>query len=175
MARYRKRRYGFKKRLGKWAPNISEVNQEFTATPGNYNNQIQLALNPIQSDSVVSQIYTFKNFDLSFTVEASSHWYLEGITAYVMYVPQGMTLTSNYNTDHPEYILAYKYLGSPTGVGTSAQAEIQQFQPHRVKSRLSRKLNTGDRVLLLIKGFNENTTSINYTIRGVIRWWTKAN
>ena len=74
-----------------------------------------------------------------------------------MFVPQGMNVSTDYNIQHPEYIMNYKYLGSPTGTGTSTSAEVQQYQPFRLRSRLSRKLNTGDSVILFIKGLNQGT------------------
>ena len=92
-----------------------------------------------------------------------------------MFVPQGMTVTPNYNIEHPEYIMNYKYLGSPTGTGTSTSAEVQQYQPFRLRTRLSRKLNTGDSVILFIKGLNQGTGNININLSGLVRWWTKAN
>lgn len=171
-----KRRYRrFKRRTGRWAPNIVELNNSYTATSGNFYNEIGLATNPAQSSIGVSQIYTVKNFDITFTIESSSQWSLEGITAYIMFVPQGMLITSEYNTQHPEYILNYKYLGSPTGIGTSTSAEVQQFQPFKVRTRLSRKLNTGDRIILFVKGYSEASSSITYSLNGIVRWWTKAN
>lgn len=175
MAKYRRRRYGFKKRIGKWAPNIVELNNAYTATSGNFYNEIGLATNPAQSSIGVSQVYTLKNFDITFTIESGNQWDLEGITAYIMFVPQGMNITSEYNIQHPEYIMNYKYLGSPTGSGSTNTAEIQQFQPFKVRTRLSRKLNTGDRIILFIKGYSTATSSISYTINGLVRWWAKAN
>lgn len=161
---------------GKWSANIQELlNTAISASPGTWSGTSTLATNPTQNTLGVSQIYTCKNFAVDFTIESDSHWHLEALTAYIMFVPQGMNVSENYNLDHPEYILNYKYLGSPTGTGTSTTAEVQQYQPFRVRSRLSRKLNTGDSVILFIKGLNQTTSNINLNLSGVIRWYTKAN
>lgn len=174
MAKRTRRR--FKRRTTRWASNIQELNyQGVAAATGNWFASTTLATNPSQNTLGVSQIYTVKNFDINFTIESDNQWNLEAITAYIMYVPQGMNVTSTYNLEHPEYILNYKYLGSPTGTGTSTSAEIQQFQPTRLRTRMARKLNTGDSIILFIKGYNQSTSSLTLNLSGLIRWWTKAN
>lgn len=170
-----KRRYRRLRKRSRWAPNIVEINNSYTAQSGSFSNQIDLAMSPEQTSNIVTQIYTVKNFDITFTIESSTHWSLEAVTAYIIFVPQGMNVTDNYPMLHPEYIMNYKYLGSPTGIGTSTSAEVQQFQPFKVRTRLSRKLNTGDKIMLFIRGFNEASSSLTYTLSGIVRWWTKAN
>lgn len=165
----------FRKRT-RWAANIQELNNTaLTASPGNWSATTTLATNFSQNTLGVSQIYICKNFTVDFTIESDNHWHLEAITAYIMFVPQSMNVTENYNLEHPEYILNYKYLGSPTGTGTSTTAEVQQYQPFRLRSRLSRKLNTGDSVILFVKGYNQSTSTLTLNLSGLIRWWTKAN
>lgn len=172
----RKRSYRRFRSRSKWAANISELNNhQLTTIPGLWATNTTLATNPAQSTLGVSQIYTCKNFVVDFTIESDTHWSLEAITAYIMYVPQGMSVTANYNIEHPEYIMNYKYLGSPTGTGTSTSAEVQQYQPFRLRSRLSRRLDTGDQIILFLKGTNQGTSNINMYISGLVRWWTKAN
>lgn len=174
MARRTSRRR-FRKR-SKWSANIQELNNtSITTNPGQWSGTTTLATNPSQNTLGVSQVYTCKNFSVDFTIESDNHWSLEAITAYIMFVPQGMNVSQDYNLQHPEYIMTYKYLGSPTGIGTSTSAEVQQYQPFRVRTKLSRKLNTGDSVILFLKGYSQATSNINLVISGLIRWWTKAN
>jgi hypothetical protein len=95
-----------------------------------------------------------------------------------MFVPQGMNISEDYNLQHPEYILNYKYLGSPTATfsnQSTGDVETQQYQPHRLRTRLSRKLQTGDSIILFIKGLNTSTSAQQVNLSGLIRWWTKAN
>lgn len=89
-----------------------------------------------------------------------------------MFLPQGMNLTANYNLQHPEYIMACKYIGSPT-----SDTPISSANPIRVRTRLARKLQTGDSIILFVTGYEEGTTQITLplTLTGVCRWWTKAN
>lgn len=176
MARYRRRRYR-RRGKGKWSANISEINnEEITASPGNFSGTTTLTTNPVQTNTTVSQIYTVKNFEVNFTVDAFYPQFLEGITCYIMYVPQGMNVSESYHIQHPEYIMTYKYLGSPSGESnTENSLQYQNYQPFRIKTRMARRLQTGDSVILFIKGYNQDTTTRQFNISGLIRWWTKAN
>lgn len=187
MARRRYRRY--RRRHGRWSPNIVKVSNTNNAVSGEFYNYENLALNSSTNSTGVAQVFTVKNFEITFTLETESNSpdaglasTLESITAYIMFVPQGMTLTSTYYADHPEYIMAYKYLGSPAApviytnpTGTLGSVETQQYQPYRIKTRMSRKLQTGDRVILFIQGSNQSSSQQQYRIDGIVRWWSKAN
>jgi len=174
MAKSKRSRRRYKR--ARWSANIQELlNTNISASAGTWSATTTLATNPTQNTLGVSQIYTCKNFAVDFTIESDNHWSIEGLTAYIMFVPQGMNVAPTYNLDHPEYIMTYKYLGSPTGTGTSTTAEVQQYQPFRVRTRLSRKLNTGDSVILFLKGLNQGSSTLSVNLSGVIRWWTKAN
>lgn len=168
--RYRRRRY-FKK--AKWCPNLQDIlNTSINAASGRFSGTTTLTTNPNNSNSTVSQIYTVKNIEITFTIENQDlNRTFDGIAAYIMFVPQGMNVSNDYHLNHPEYIMAYKYLGNPLNENNSGQ----QFQPIRVRSRLSRKLNTGDSIILYIAGQNNNTANSVLYLSGLIRWWTKAN
>lgn len=181
MARRRYRKY-YKRKSGRWAPNIEKVSANLICTSGEWSQPADLAVNPVQVTTGVSQTFTVKNIEISFTIESPDGFnpnLIEAVTAYIMYVPQGMSVTSSYYAEHPEYVMAYKYLGSPNGkvfneIVPTGQ-EIQQYQPIKIRSRLSRKLQTGDKIILYIQGSNESQTNQNLTIAGIVRWWTKAN
>ena len=153
-------------------------NQIINANSGTWVGTTTLATNPTQTTLGVSQIYTVKNFDINFTIESGNALadanVLEAITAYIMFVPQGMNVTDSYNLEHPEYILNYKYLGSPPGT-TVGGSEVQQFQPTRLRTRMARKLQTGDSIILFVKVLNSSSSNVNVFLSGLIRWWTKAN
>lgn len=176
MAKYRRRRYRYKNK-GKWSVNISEINnEEITALPGNFSGTTTLTTNPAQTNTTVSQIYTVKNFEINFTIDGLNAVALEGITCYIMYVPQGMNVSELYHIQHPEYIMTYKFLGSPTPEGSGETGNsFQYYQPFRIKTRMARRLQTGDSIILFIKGYNQSTTNHAFNISGLIRWWTKAN
>lgn len=167
--RYRKKYY---KRKGRYSANISELTLEgVQAVPGTWTAISTLTTNPVQSTSTVSQQYTVKNFEITFVIELNNSQpeNIESLQCYIMYVPQGMNVGNNYNTQHPEYIMNYKYIGSPTGDGS------QQYQPIRVKTRMARRLQTGDSIILFIKGYNQTQSNITVVLNGLVRWWTKAN
>lgn len=166
--RYRKRYY----KKTKWSANLGNVIGEvITAAPSTaFQQNITLCFNPAQSNQTVSQKFTVKNIEFNGVYESTSSLsQIENFVGYIMFVPQGMTVGANYETLHPEYIMAMKYFGSPALDGQ------QQYQPFRVKTRLARTLDTGDSVILFLKGYNVGTTQSSLEFSGVIRWWTKAN
>lgn len=168
-----KRRYRRYRKGVKWSSNLQEFSANVTASStGVQSNSTTLCTSPAQSESLTTQVFTVKNFELTFTfdtteTQASSD--IEDICAYIMYVPQGMNITNDYNVQHPEYILNYKYIGSPT------TDDSQNYQPYKLRSRLARKLNSGDRIVLFVKFLLQSGTGTPMQIHGIVRWWTKAN
>lgn len=179
MAKYhRTRKYTRYRKRANWASNIQELSFTISdiAAGANLHNFV-LAENPAQDNTTVSTIYTVKNFDINYTFEANTTNAtvlnnVEDICVYIVYVPQGMTVQPNYNNLHPEYVMAMKFVGSP------AQDANQEYQPHKISTRLARRLNTGDSIQILIK-FNYTQTGGVYgadlEFHGVYRWWTKTN
>jgi hypothetical protein len=169
MAKRRSRRY---RRRSRYAANIKqiEVSSITVSASTNFFDTTVLAINPAQVDTTVSQTYTVKNFEVTLSLEGTADYsQIEGLAAFIMYVPQGMTIDLNYATNHPEYIMNYKYIGTPSSDNTA------RFSPVRIKTRMARRLQTGDSVILYIKGYNVGTSGGTIEKHGLIRWWTKAN
>lgn len=162
------------RRKGRWSANISEIqNTQITASPQKFSATTTLTTNPVQSNNTVSQIYTVKNFEISFTMDigsSSTSSYIESLAFYIMFVPQGMNVGEDYNLQHPEYIMAYRYYGSPL-----QDASSNEVVPFRLKTRMARRLNTGDSIILFIAGYNEYSSAQQLKLNGLIRWWTKTN
>lgn len=179
MAKYhRTRKYTRYRRRANWASNIQELSYTITnIAPGANISTFTLAENPAQETTTVSTIYTVKNFEINYTIETNSTStavlnQLEDFCVYIVYVPQGMTVLSNYNNLHPEYVMAMKFIGSPSTDGP------QEYQPYKISTRLARRLNTGDSIQLMIKFNNESNSSLigtNLEVHGIQRWWTKTN
>lgn len=174
MARRRYRRY--RRRRAKWSSNIQRFRDtRITEATLPFNEFIELATCPAQSNSLVSQIYTFKNVEVTMQIEVpttTGFSVIEGLTAYVMYLPEKFDPYYDLPKDHPEWIMAYRYLGSPEQEVAGATG-IRN--PLRFKTRLARKMNTGDRIILLIQGINTGTATQAIDVDGLVRWWTKAN
>ena len=174
MARKSRRRYY--RRKGKWSANISKLeNTQLTASSGTWSTYTTLAVNPAQTNSTVSQQYTIKNLEMTFQLESSNTPInLEAITVYIMYVPQGMNVGDDYYLQHPEYIMAYRFIGSPeyemTGTNLSGIRN-----PLKVRTRLARRLHTGDSIIAYFEGVNTGTSSLTLDVNGLIRWWSTAN
>lgn len=173
MAKYRRYRNYNRRNRAKWSSNIAHQIGQVLSAPASstFFDSIVLSFNPVQENTTVPQIFTVKNVEFNGTFEANSAAStIEDFCAFIMFVPQGMTIDASYDIKHPEYIMAMKFFGSPSSDGQ------QQFQPLRIKTRLARKLNTGDSIILYLKGHNvSGTTTVNLEYSGVTRWWTKAN
>lgn len=168
----RKSRYRRRYRRGRWSSNITEMNNiALTFGEGVTSHTATLITNPVQSNLSTSQTYTVKNIELNYLIENSNATdYLDNLNVYIMFVPQGMNVGTDYNLQHPEYVMAHRMQGSPSN------DSYQYYQPLKIKTRLARKLNTGDSIILFIKGNNEQSGSV-YTgrLNGTVKWWSKAN
>lgn len=176
MARRRYRKYYRHK--GRWSSNIREYADTLVIAPtGVFYNASTLTTNPAQDSNTVSQQYTVKNVECTFELLASSlesASFIDAITAYIVYVPQGMNITNDYISQHPEYIMAYRYLGSPQVESSSVNTLYKN--PIKVRTRLARRLQTGDSIRLLLIGYNEaGSGTVTMKLSGIVRWWTKAN
>lgn len=165
---------------GRWSSNIKTLTDQTISATGNstFYGVTDLCTNPVQIDSTVSQQYTVKNIELSFEIDAGGQetgHSIEGLTTYIMYVPQGMTVTETYPNTHPEYIMAYRFRGSADIEYYNAQLQTPGRLPSKIKTRMARRLQTGDKVILLIVGSNSSSANINLLFNGLVRWWTKAN
>lgn len=166
-----KRRYY---RRTRWSANINEIDTSLSIGPtATAYGSVTLQTNPVQSTNTVAQQYTVKNIEMTYELEVSetNATILEKCQVYLMYAPQGMVISADYPYQHPEYIMAYKWLGSPNVDGQPNR------NPLTIKTRMARRLQTGDGIIFLIIGTNPPTTNtgITLTIRGLVRYWTKAN
>lgn len=177
MARRRYRKY-FRYPRKRWSPNIQRINLTEFPPGGNFFNSQTLAQNPAQyqgggNATSVSQTYTVKNIELTISAESSSPAQINNLEYYIIYVPQGYAIGRNLPLEHPEWVMAYRYVGSPISYnGNSANSSLAQ--PPKIISRLSRKLQTGDSIIFFYCGTSsQDSTSV--VVQGLCRWWTRAN
>ena len=172
MAKYRRFRKYTRRNRGRWSSNIKNIEDIQSLNLGVNGNSVDLCLNPLQNDLTVSQQFTVKNIELSVFAEVSDNSpAVESIEHYIMFVPQGMNLTVDYNIQHPEYIMAYYYQGNPISETSVPNLGYKL----KIKTRMARRLQTGDRIIYFWKATNTSDTNITIDIRGLVRWWTKAN
>lgn len=156
---------------GKWSPNIQNITMAtLQAQPNNFYISQELAKNPVQDTATISQQYTIKNVELNFEILSDNQQDITSLCLYIMYVPQGMTINAYYAQQHPEYIMAMRFIGKPVYLDTAPGKNTV-----RVKSRLSRRLQTGDSLVLFITGNNKGNSTVYINLTGVFRWWSKAN
>lgn len=178
MAKYTRYRKYSRRRKGIWSSRISNITGEQLATANSqYVIYYNLCSNPSQSDSTVSNKYTVKNINtqLELSTENEYNNAIENLQAFVCYIPQGYVPTGTPSAyadvpyNHPEWIMAHRFIGSAQSDGNNF------FPPLRISSRLARKLDTGDRVVLILLGNNTSGASATLQYRGVVKYVTKAN
>lgn len=169
---YKKRYY---KSKGRWSANIQNIQAtlDIGKDQSFYYSQL-LCENPPQSTNSVSQQYTAKNFEFTFEMESvnNEELFFENLMGYIMFVPQGYLVTETLPFTHPEWIMAYKYYGSP-------KPDNDQVPLFRIRTRLARRLQTGDSVIFLLvgrtQGWSDEAQTKRINPKGLVRWWTKAN
>lgn len=181
MARYlRTRKYSRYNRRKTWSSRISNIRGAQSVTANN--NLIvyyDLCKNPEQSESSVSNKFTVKNvhlqLELAHSATANSDpSQIENLQAYIVYIPQGYageapSEYANIPFAHPEWIMTYRYIGS-------CQPDTPYYPSLKMFSRLSRKLDTGDRITLIILGNNTSSQYSNtVSYQGLVKYNTKAN
>ena len=182
MAKYRRYRKYTRRNRTRWSSNIVDIGpNDFVLSNGQDWNftEVTLITNPDYSSSLTSNLYTIKNVEvaINFDMSAStSYSTIENLQFYIMFVPQGMYVGQDYAIKHPEYIMAMRYYGEPGKEQSNENNFPSITPPFYIKTRLSRKLNTGDRIILFIRAANTTTITTSKTqYGGICRWWTKAN
>lgn len=170
MARHRRYRRYYRRRSN-WSSRINELNiSETLAANGDFFIQRDLVTNPAQTDNNISNKFTVKNVraELEAQVTSSEATAINFVRAYIMFVPQGVPVNGSLPTNHPEWIMAYRWVGSPVANGSP------YFPALRLGSRLSRNLDTGDRITFIIIGSNTDVVAAGINCNGLVRYNTKA-
>lgn len=160
----------FYRSKGKWSSRIQNVDiTKEIAGNSNFFESRNLALNPIQEDNTVSQKFTVKHMWVQFTIEAIGTDTLENCQAFILFIPQGFNLDDSTAYQHPEWIMASRFIGVPIAENDPG------YGPFNIRSRLSRKLDTGDRIVFVLQGHNRSVNNTNTRLTGIVRYVTKAN
>lgn len=158
---------------------IIQLKEPFAVSAGNFNVYINLIKNPanVDTDQLTGYVETIGRFSIDCTLEGPQT--LDNVAMFVMYVPEGYgisetgTAAHSIVNQHPEWIMAYKYLGSPTQA--ISDTTNQGCQPTRIRSRVRRNLMTGDRVVLLITGTNSASQSSSGILWAYLKFASRIN
>lgn len=156
----------------RWASNFASANLSLSTTSSQAKaatGQV-LVQNSTQSSSPTPTIVKAGNFKVQgdcYIVPPQGSASLVQAVLYVMYVPQGFTLTTaadyeNLVQSHPEWIMTWKMLDMN---GTTTQLSSFTFS-----SRLKRNLNSGDSIQLV--AMTEASVGIQFGILTKVQYWT---
>ena len=176
MARRRYRRY--RRKFGKWSANIQRIGPNSYNIPSQTRDigLVTLVTNESYSDTRGNNILRVKNVEATIEFEypmasGMSNSVVQSCTYYLLFVPEGYNVTVDTPIQHPEWIMAYRFTGSPSGENTQSGNNNYSKPSYKIKSRLCRNLNTGDRVVLLIEATNISTSTQTIQYQGLVRWW----
>lgn len=177
--RYRRRRY---RRKGVWSCRIQNfTGAQSAAANEQYVIYYNLCQNPAQNETSVSNKYTVKNINCQLQLESNASFAVENLQAYVCFIPQGYVPTgvpsayAEVPFNHPEWIMAHRFYGSAQLDSETSSDGNPGFPALRLSSRLARKLDTGDRIVLIILGNNTGGSSVTLDYHGLVKYNTKAN
>lgn len=166
MARARRTFYTARRRTVKWSPHLLEQQLSITANPGDFGSYQLLAKNTSDNTTPTPSVIKVKNFKVSIdttlpTVDISLMYF----NAYVIFIPEGVTITPDTPKQHPEWILAWKSINNV--MHTQRDCTV-------LTSRLARNLNSGDAVYVLFTG-NKAGSTATITLNVVSSYVTRAN
>lgn len=178
MARYYRRRYRTIVRAPKkkWASNIQQEIIQTTGTATKQYGVKTLVQNSSELSSPTPVILKTGNIKIQgdYRVLASTTQGHTDVSLYVMFVPQGFGITEAAAAEaivsnHPEWIMAWKYLG----VNQVSSTKVENCDSFSFSSRLKRNLNSGDTIQLICiaRGYDMTGVSVNYAAQ----YWTCAN
>lgn len=148
---------------------LKEINKDITL-PANATTGGSVDLLTVPIDSQASM--TVRNFTTDLIIETQStatNAGYEKAQYYVMFLPEGHTVTANLPFQHPEWILSYAYQGTP-----KADTESLGFNI-RKRSRKTRKLRPGDSIFLFTLGENNTSSATTINVSGLIKYFSKMN
>lgn len=166
---YRKRYY--KKKVN-WSSRLTEINiSQLVTANQTFFIYRTLATNPAQDDNTISQRFTVKNVQCQMEIQQTTGQAaaINFCQQYLLYIPQGFSLSENTPFEHPEWIMAHRWLGSPE------DNETPYFPALKFSTRLARNLDTGDRIVYLFIGNNTSSESATINVNGIVKFNTKAN
>lgn len=177
MARTKKQSRRYYKKTS-WESNLININGSQSATANNnYVIYENLATNPALTPTGITQKFTVKNVKLQVRATATditSATNFDNFSVYILYVPEGYASAvpgdyANIPFNHPEWIMAYRYIGKPLPDTSTS------FLPINISTRLARNLGSGDRIVFLLLGTNNDAFSHTINYKGLASFVTKAN
>lgn len=164
----RSRRVRWSKQLNNYTNLEYEVN---SSSDFSYN--IQLCENPTDSNQIVPTPRYFKRVKCSFEIETrngdgANPNLLEGLTAHIIYIPEGIQPGPGIVKQHPEWVLGSKFYGS-----LSVESAQNSGKVFTLYTKLCKKLLSGDKIYAVFTGKNSSTDSITIVFNVFIQFYTR--
>lgn len=168
--RYHKRRYRKKSWVKKF---IQSTHDGMTVSAGSqFSKFFDIVQAPVDNSQVVPQPYYVTRIKVQFEIEEatpgdSAAVHFEGLVGYICYVPEDITPTPLLPEKHPEWVLGHRFYGS-------LMSDITQTKVFTCYSPLKKKLNSGDKIVFLVTGYNTSqNSSYSFYINNFISFYSR--
>lgn len=147
-----------RRRGKKWSPVWIDNNQTIQITAGGSSyGTYNLCLNSTSTDSApTATVIKTGNFKLNFDSQTVNSFSGYGL-AVIMFLPQSFDPFDGLPNAHPEWVLAWR----------SFDPGYSALQSLSMQTKLKRNLNSGDKIILFVKIYNnssqQQTLNIHYT------------
>lgn len=154
------RKASTRRRGKKWSPVLVDSGDTTTFIGSNQETFLAFDLcknSPNTTIAPTATVIKCGNFKCYFDYFSSANKMSNG-RLFIMFKPQGISVTTSYPSEHPEYIMAWRTLDTSSNL----------LQTVSIQSKLKRNLNSGDAVILLFIVANNDSSE------GTARWTARA-
>lgn len=160
----------------KWAKQFNSLTNEGYTVDGNseFSYNIQLCENPANGSNMVPTPRYFKRVKLSFEIEtkksenSADDYNIEGLTGFIVYVPEGISPGPNIIRQHPEWVLGSRFYG-----GLSIEDQNASYKIFTLYTKLCKKLLSGDKIYIIFTGRNTGSSQVNVYFNLFIEFYTR--
>jgi hypothetical protein len=152
-----------------YTPVLKEIFKDISI-PANSTTGGSVDLLTVPADSQTSM--TVRSFTTDLFIEmvnATPNAGLDKAQFFVMFLPEGHTVTVNLPFQHPEWVISYCYQGTPLADTQTVGYNIKKI------TRKTRRLRPGDSIFLFAMAENNTSSPLSINVSGLIKYFSKMN
>lgn len=163
------RRHSRRVRWSKQLNNVTNLEYDISSN-SDFSYNIQLCENPQDSNQIVPSPRYFKRVKCQFELETQegTNYKVEGLTAHIVYVPEGIQPGGSIIKQHPEWVLGSRFYGS-----LNIESYANSGKVFTLYTKLCRKLLSGDKIYIIITGRNSDSVDVKMVINLFIEFYTR--
>lgn len=159
MARTKRISSRYSRSTPKWASHfIRDYLENTSEYSGNFDFTMNICANSLDNTTPAPSIIKVKNFKCCVDlIQPTAHPNLQALVMALCYVPEGYNPNGELMKQHPEWIITWKGIDLSSGSATGTQVMY-------LNSKMSRNLNSGDRIMLIISGVGNKQATYKFAM-----------